>query len=43
MNVDLPNGFKAEAATYIGPGVSPAALRKLKVLRRGASLYGGQE
>lgn len=43
MNVDLPNGFKAEAATYVGPGVTPAALRKLKVLRRGASVYGGQE
>jgi hypothetical protein len=43
MNVDLPNGFKAEAATYVGPGVPPAALRKLKVLRRGASVYGGQE
>lgn len=43
MNVDLPNGFKAEAATYVGPGVPSAALRKLKVLRRSASVFGGQE
>lgn len=41
-NVDLPNGFKAEAAAYVGPGVPPAALRKLKVLRRGASIMGGE-
>ncbi len=43
MSVDIPNGFKAEAATYIGPGVPIAALRKLKVLRRSASVHGGQE
>lgn len=42
MNVDIPNAFKAEAATYVGPGASPSALRKLKVLRRGTSMIGGQ-
>jgi hypothetical protein len=37
-NVDIPNGFKAEAATYIAPGVPAGALKKLKVLRKGASI-----
>ncbi len=37
-NADIPNGFKAEAASYIAPGVSPSHLRRLKVLRRGASV-----
>ena len=37
-NVDIPNGFKAEAATYIAPGVSLGTLKKLKVLKRGASV-----
>ena len=36
-NVDIPNGFRAEAATYVAPGVPSAILRKLKVLRRGTS------
>jgi len=37
-NVDIPSGFKAEAATYVAPGVSAAALRRLKVLKKGASV-----
>jgi len=38
VNADIPNGFKAEAATYIAPGVPPSALRKLKLLKRGCSV-----
>jgi hypothetical protein len=37
-NADIPNGFKAEAATYIAPGVPAGALRKLKILRKGGSI-----
>jgi hypothetical protein len=36
-NVDLPNGFRAEAATYVAPGVPASALRRLKLLRKGSS------
>ncbi len=39
-NVDIPNGFQAEAASYVAQGVSPSTLRKLKVLRRGTSILG---
>jgi hypothetical protein len=42
VNADIPNGFRAEAASYIAPGVSPAVLRKLKVLKRGASVMDGR-
>jgi len=38
VNADIPNGFKAEAATYIAPGVPPSALRKLKMLKKGCSV-----
>ena len=38
MNADIPNGFKAEAATYIAPGVPASTLRRIKVLRRGSSV-----
>jgi hypothetical protein len=38
MNSDIPNGFKAEAATYIAPGVPASVLKKLKVLRKGSSV-----
>jgi hypothetical protein len=37
-NVDIPNGFKAEAATYVAPGVPASVLRKLKLLKKGASV-----
>ncbi len=37
VNTDIPNGFKAEAATYVAPGVPAAALKKLKLLKKGAS------
>jgi hypothetical protein len=43
MNVDMPNGFKAETATFVGPGVPSAALRRLKQLRRGTSVLEGRE
>jgi len=38
VNADIPNGFKAEAATFIAPGVPSSVLRKLKVLRKGSSV-----
>ena len=41
-NADIPNGFHAEAASYIAGGVPAAALRKLKVLRRGTSVLDGR-
>jgi hypothetical protein len=37
-NADIPNGFKAEAATYVAPGVPAAVLKKLKLLKKGASV-----
>jgi glucose-1-phosphate adenylyltransferase len=42
INADIPNGFRAEAASFIAPGISAAHLRKLKVLRRGASVLSGR-
>ena len=36
-NVDLPNGFRVEAATYVAPGVPASALRRAKILRKGSS------
>jgi hypothetical protein len=36
-NVDLPNGFRVEAAAYVAPGVSASALRKSKIIRKGGS------
>lgn len=41
-NADIPNGFHAEAASCVGPGVPAAALRRLKVLRKGTSVLAGQ-
>jgi hypothetical protein len=38
MNADVPNGFRAEGGTYVAPGTGAAALRRVKVLRRGASV-----
>ncbi len=38
-NVDLPNGFRAEAATYVAPGVPSSVLRRAKILRRGSSAF----
>jgi carbonic anhydrase/acetyltransferase-like protein (isoleucine patch superfamily) len=38
MGVDLPGGFRAEAGCLVGPGASPADLRRRKVLRRGLSV-----
>jgi len=38
VNSDIPNGFKAEAATYIAPGVPLSALRKLRLLKKGCSV-----
>lgn len=37
-NADIPNGFRAEAATYVAPGVPASVLRKLKLLKKGASV-----
>jgi hypothetical protein len=42
MNAEIPNGFKAEAATVIGSGVPGSVLRRLKSLRRGTSILEGQ-
>ncbi len=36
-NVDLPNGFRVEAAAYVAPGLPASALRRAKILRRGSS------
>jgi acetyltransferase-like isoleucine patch superfamily enzyme len=36
-NTDIPNGFRAEAASYVAPGVSPSYLKKLKMLKKGTS------
>ncbi len=36
-NVDLPNGFRLEAAAYVAPGVPASALRRVKALRKGSS------
>jgi hypothetical protein len=41
INSDIPNGFRAEAASYVAPGVSSSVLRKLKVLRKGTSILNG--
>ena len=41
-NADIPNGFQAEAASYVGPGVSASTLRRIKVLRRGTSILNDQ-
>jgi hypothetical protein len=38
VNADIPNGFRAEAGTYIAPGVQAATLRRLKVLKKGSSV-----
>jgi hypothetical protein len=35
MNSDLPNGFHAEPASLVAPGVPAAVLRRLKVARKG--------
>jgi hypothetical protein len=40
-NADIPNGFHAEAATYIASGVPAATLKKLKVLKKGTSVLDG--
>jgi glucose-1-phosphate adenylyltransferase len=37
-NSDIPNGFHAEAGSYIAPGVSPSVLKRLKVLKKGTSI-----
>ena len=37
-NSDIPNGFHAEAASYVAPGVSPTVLKRMKVLRKGTSI-----
>ena len=42
MNADIPNGFKAEAATFIAPGVPANVLKRIKVLHRGGSVLGNQ-
>jgi carbonic anhydrase/acetyltransferase-like protein (isoleucine patch superfamily) len=38
MNADIPNSFTAEAATYIASGVPSSVLRRIKVLKKGASV-----
>ncbi|MGA2977385.1 MAG: hypothetical protein ABSF77_18925 [Spirochaetia bacterium] len=42
MNVDLPNGFRAEPASYVAPGVGASFLRRIKVARKGTSVRNGQ-
>jgi starch synthase len=37
-NADIPNGFHAEAASYVAPGVSPAVLKRMKLLKKGTSV-----
>jgi len=37
-NAEIPSGFRAEGASYVPPGTPAAVLKKLKVLRRGASV-----
>lgn len=37
-NVDLPSGFRVEAAAYVAPGVPASALRRAKFLRKGSSV-----
>jgi hypothetical protein len=39
-NADIPSGFRMEPGSFVGPGVSSGALRKMKLLRRGASVLG---
>lgn len=41
-NVDLPNGFRAEAASYVAPGVAASVLRRIKVARKGTSVRNDQ-
>ncbi len=43
MNASIPNGFRAEAGSFVAPGVDPGALRRMKVLKRGASALAGDE
>lgn len=38
MGVDLPGGVRVEAGCLVGPGASPADLRRRRVLRRGQSV-----
>jgi ADP-glucose pyrophosphorylase len=40
-NADIPNGFQAEAACYVAPGVAASALRRIKVVRKGSSILNG--
>ncbi len=39
MNAFVPNAFRAEAGTCIGPETSASRLRRQKILRKGASIY----
>jgi hypothetical protein len=41
VDAEIPNGFRADAASCIGPGVPIMLLKKMKSLRRGASVFGG--
>ena len=41
MNASIPNGFRAEAGSFVAPGVNPGTLKRLKVLKRGASVLVG--
>lgn len=38
MGVELPGGFRVEAGCLVGPGSTPADLRRRKVLHRGQSV-----
>jgi glucose-1-phosphate adenylyltransferase len=38
LNADIPNGFRAEAGSFIAAGVQAATLRRLKVLKKGSSV-----
>jgi len=42
-NAEIPNGFTAEGGTYIAPGTPATTLRRLKMLRRGASVLGADQ
>ena len=41
-NAEIPSGFRAEAASYVAPGVAASVLRKMKLLKKGASVFGNR-
>ncbi|HVO37993.1 MAG TPA: hypothetical protein VMV03_03095 [Spirochaetia bacterium] len=39
MNAEIPGGLRVEAAACIGPGVPASVLRKMKIVRKGMSVF----